>query len=153
MPPADFHPDAGDWDDPARHVELLEHLQDEYDGWAIATCVDGLDVYQPLPIPARVMAWVKPNAIPGGHSLMSMWEPVIVGVPEARSNRRGGMARDVLVAAPPNVGFAGAKPHAWTHWVLDALGFDPETDTVDDLFPGSGSVAGALAALPLTFGA
>jgi hypothetical protein len=34
----------------------------------------------------------------------------------------------------------GAKPQAWTRWVLDMLGYNPETDTVDDLFPGSGAI-------------
>jgi len=37
--------------------------------------------------------------------------------------------------APP-----GAKPRAWTRWVLDMLGYDPDVDTVDDLFGGSGAV-------------
>jgi hypothetical protein len=39
----------------------------------------------------------------------------------------------------------GAKPRAWTRWVLDMLGYDPESDTVDDLFPGSGAVSNELA--------
>ena len=43
----------------------------------------------------------------------------------------------------PN-GFAGSKPAAWTLWVLDALGYDPHADTVDDLFPGSGAVSAVL---------
>lgn len=150
--PADFHPAAGDWDDPTRHRELLDHLMTEYDGWAIATTPDGLDVYQPFPLMARVMAWVKPNSIPGGHRLTSRWEAVLIGVPEERCNRVGGQVPDVLIAAPPNVDFAGAKPPAWTRWVLDALGYDAAADTVDDLFPGSGSVAAAVAQGVLDFG-
>lgn len=47
------------------------------------------------------------------------------------------------------VGRAGA-PEAWTHWVLDALGFDPATDTVDDLFPGSGAIQRAIDERSLT---
>jgi hypothetical protein len=54
-------------------------------------------------------------------------------------------------------GFVGAKPPAWTRWVLDALGYDPERDEVVDLFNGSGAVAGALAeaagVLPIAPGA
>jgi hypothetical protein len=42
-------------------------------------------------------------------------------------------------------GFAGAKPRAWTRWVLDMLGYDPDEDTVDDLFHGSGAVAAEIA--------
>lgn len=142
--PADFHPAAAEWDDPARHRALLEQLLDEYDGWVLATVPDGLEVYAPLPLPCRVMCWVKPNAIPGGHRLRSLWEPVIAYVPEPRRNRRGGQIPDVLMVNAPRLDFPGAKPPEWTRWVLDALGYDPETDTVDDLFPGSGSVAAAV---------
>lgn len=42
-----------------------------------------------------------------------------------------------------SIGFPGAKPAAWTRWVLDALGYDPETDELVDLFPGSGSITAA----------
>jgi hypothetical protein len=54
------------------------------------------------------------------------------------------MVSDVLTANPAG-GFVGAKPPAWTHWVLDALGYDAAADTVADLFPGSGGVARAIA--------
>lgn len=137
----DNHPDAADWDDPARHRTLVTQLLDEYDGWALATTPDGLAVYHPLPIPCRVMAWVKPNSIPGGHRIKSTWEAVILYPPRTRRIRRGGQVPDTLVASPPLSGFVGAKPDAWTRWVLDALGHNPETDTVADLFPGSGAVS------------
>lgn len=142
--PADFHPEAAEWDDPARHRALIEQLMDEYDGWALATSPDGIEAYRPLPLPARVMVWVKPNAIPGGNRLRSMWEPVITYVPESRRNRRGGQVPDVLSARAPRIGFPGAKPPEWTRWVLEALGHDKEVDTVDDLFPGSGAVTAVL---------
>lgn len=141
---ADHHDQAGEWDDPARHRLLLEQLRDEYDGWAIATCSDGLHHYAPLPIPCRVLAWVKPRAMPTAHAIASGWEPVIVYPPEGRRARRGGtQVPDVLVAPSPAVGFTGAKPFAWTRWVLDALGYDPELDELVDVFPGSGSVSAA----------
>lgn len=162
---ADFHPDAGEWDDPARHRLLLEQLLDEFDGWAIATCPDGLDHYRPLPIPARLMVWRKLRAMPTAHRVSSMWEPVILYPPEGRRARAGAQVPDfletpdpvdevehfglpvdpVLTAAAPRVEFAGAKPPAWTRWVLDALGYDPDVDELVDLFPGSGSVAAAAA--------
>lgn len=149
--PADFHPDAGEWDRPARHRLLLEQLMDEYDGWAIATTPDGLAHYQPLPIPARVMVWSKTRALPSGHRIASTWEPVIVLTPRGRRARaadRGeklAQVPDVLTCAPPGAGFAGAKPAQWTRWVLDALGYDPDVDELHDLFPGSGAVASAAA--------
>jgi hypothetical protein len=143
-PPADFHPRAHEWDDLTEHRQLIERLADEYDGWAIATTPDGLGAYHPLPVSARVMAWHRPRAMPGGQRLTSKWEPVIVFVPEERRGRDSGPdVPDVLTASSPQ-GFAGAKPALWTRWVLSALGYDPTTDTVDDLFPGSGAVTRAL---------
>lgn len=153
--PADRHPAAAEWDDDARHRQLLLDLTREFDGWAIATTPDGLEAYRPLPSACRVMAWVKPNAAPGSHRLRSLWEPVILYPPVGRrSNRNGaGMVPDVLTCAlPRDRSFIGAKPSQWVAWVLDALGYDPDTDTVDDLFPGSGAVAAVLAQtrLPLS---
>lgn len=139
--PADFHPDAGDWDNPLRHRALLEDLARDFDGWAIATSPDGLEAYGPLPAACRVMAWVKPNAQPGSHRLLSKWEPVIVYPPEGRRSNRGsaGSMSDVLICPAPRVGFIGAKPPEWTAWVLDALGH-ASGDEVADLFEGSGLV-------------
>lgn len=146
---ADFHPDAGEWDDPARHRLLLEQLMDDFDGWAIATTPDGLEHYRPLPVPARLLVWVKSRAMPTGHRIASMWEPVIVYPPRARRARLEldavlRQVPDVLTCSPPGAGFAGAKPAAWTRWVLDALGHEHDDELVD-LFPGSGAVARAAA--------
>lgn len=142
--PADFHPDAGKWDEIRAHRELIERLMDEYDGWAIATTPDGLGAYHPLPVSARVAAWVRPNAMPGGQRLISRWEPVIVFIPEARRGREQLRVADVLTAAAPRRGFAGAKPPEWTRWVLDMLGYAPGEDSVEDLFPGTGAVTDAV---------
>ncbi len=140
-PVADFHPDAGDWDDLSEHRRLMHRLVTEFDGWAIATSTDGLGAYYPLPVSARVMAWHRPTALPGGGRLLSRWEPVIVFVPEGRRNRDdGSRVSDVLTANPPRAGFIGAKPPEWTRWVLAALGYVPGVDELVDLFPGSGAV-------------
>lgn len=138
-----MHPAAAEWDDLSRHRQLLLQLVADYDGWAIATTPDGLGAYHPLPVSARVMAWVRPNAQPGGQRLLSRWEPVIVCPPIGRRARGQGFVSDVLTAAAPGAGFVGAKPGAWTRWVLAALGYQAG-DKVDDLFPGSGSVSRAL---------
>lgn len=141
--PADQHPDAADWDEPARHRALLLELLDTYDGWAIATSPDGIAAYGELPAAVRIMAWVKPNASPGAHRLRSLWEPVLLYPPVGRRSNRGGVGAvpDVLTANAPRVGFPGAKPEAWTRWVLAALTHDPAVDEVVDLFPGSGAVS------------
>lgn len=143
--PADFHPEAHCWDDLGEHRRLLERLCADYDGWAIATTPDGLGAYAPLPVSARVLAWVRTRSIPGGHRIMSTWEAVILLPPEGRRARSSGpRMSDVLTTAVPAPGFAGSKPPEWTHWVLEGLGYDPQSDTVDDLFPGSGAVSAAV---------
>jgi hypothetical protein len=143
--PADRHPEAHEWDESERHAQLLADLLRDYDGFAIATSPDGLAAYGTLPAAARIMAWVKPNAQPGAHRLRSLWEPVILYPPDGRRSNRGGAGcvPDVLVQSTPG-GFIGAKPPEWTRWVLDALSYDPDTDEVHDLFPGSGAVSSAL---------
>jgi hypothetical protein len=142
---ADHHDQAGEWDDPARHRALLEHLLATYDGWAIATSLDGLDAYRPLPPGARLMIWRKLTSTRGGGRIANTMEAVIVYPHHSRRGRAPGLVgqvSDFLQCEPPAKSrFAGAKPPRWTRWVLDALGYDQESDTVDDLFPGSGYVA------------
>ena len=144
---ADCHPAAAEWDDPARHRRLLLDLADQFDGFAIATCSDGLQSYGSLPAGARIMAWIRPNAAPGASRIRSVWEPVIVRPPRWRARGQAGcIVSDALILSTPRPGdsFAGRKPERWTWWVLDALGFEPATDTVVDLFPGSGAVSNAI---------
>ncbi len=62
------------------------------------------------------------------------------------------MVSDVLVC-PQRGGFIGAKPTEWTAWVLDCLSYDPDADTVADLFPGSGAVTDAVAQTRLSWAA
>lgn len=147
--PADVHPEADEWDDPARHRRLLEELMDTSDGWAIATSPDGIAAYGPLPSACRLMAWVRPNAQPGAHRLRSLWEPVILYPPEGRRSNRGGVGSipDVLTAPVPRGRFRGAKPAEWTHWVLAAMTYRPG-DSVIDMFPGSGAVTRAIETYP-----
>lgn len=143
---ADFHSAAAEWDDPARHRALLEQLEDEYDGWALATTLDGAAFYGDLPAGARHMVWHKTRAMPNGSHIASSCELVIVYTPHGRRRiAAGSQVPDLLTCAPPGAGFAGAKPPAWTRWVLDALRFDPDVDELHDLFPGSGAVAAAAA--------
>ena len=122
----------------------------EFDGWAIATSPDGIAAYGELPVGTRIMAWVKPNAQPGAHRLRALWEPVLLYPAAGRRSNRGGSGSvpDVLVH-PIRAGFVGAKPGAWTRWVLDGLSYDPDADTLVDLFPGSGAVGTASDLLPL----
>jgi hypothetical protein len=74
---------------------------------------------------------------------------VIVYIPEGRDNRRGPGVSSVLTTNAPSSrdgreSFVGSKPEAWTHWVLEAMGYDPAIDDIHDLFPGSGRVSDAI---------
>lgn len=111
--PADVHPEACEWDNPARHRQLILDLLADYDGFAIATSPDGIAAYGELPAAARIMAWVKPNAQPGAHRIRSMWEAVIVLPPVGRRSNRGasGLLPMCLRAVSVVVLFVGRS-----HW-------------------------------------
>ena len=144
---ADVHPEAGIWDSPGAHVALVEQLVREYDGWVIALSPDSLKLYlDACPDDVHVMVWYRRNGMPGGNRVRRCWEPVILRQPEGRRGRSEVTmtTSDVLDAPAKRPGFAGAKPPMWTRWVLDALGYAPGVDTVDDLFPGSGGVTAAM---------
>lgn len=149
-PAGDSNPDAILWDDPETHRALVAQLVDEYEGWVVAMNPENLRHYLAwVDETVRVAAWVKPDAYPAGHVVRS-WEPVLVKVPD-RTRPREAQARDSLVArkqyrgAGGHKAFVGAKPPAWTRWVLDMLGYNPDEDTVDDLFGGSGAVSAEIA--------
>jgi hypothetical protein len=146
---ADNHSDAHLWDMPETHINLVKELQDNYDGWAIAMTVHSLSTYmQAVETNSRngirVMSWVKPSAVPSGNRIRNTWEPVLVQVPDSRKNYKSGKSmQDVLKADPLRRNFVGAKPEAWTHWVLDAMGYQ-DGDEVIDMFEGSGAVNNAI---------
>lgn len=139
------HPDARLWDDPETHRQLVEHLVATYDGWAVAMAPDNLAHYLQWAPSARVAAWVKPRSVPTGSRVTPSWEPVLVWIPDGRRASTAGMVVPDAIRCPPPQHFVGAKPPPWTRWVLDMLGYDPELDTVDDLFAGSGSVSAEVA--------
>jgi hypothetical protein len=150
---ADEHPEAYLWDLPETHVDLVKNLEKNYDGYAIALTVHSLSTYLSVIDTdsrngIRVLSWVKPIAVPSGSRIATTWEPVIVKIPkERRGHGKGKSTKDHLVVNPPQNGFIGAKPAAWTEWVLDVMGYQAG-DEVTDLFNGSGAVADAIADLP-----
>jgi hypothetical protein len=141
----DANKQAEAWDDPAAHRIMVERLISDFDGWCIALNADNLFEYLAwVPRDTRICSWHKRDPFPAGRIVRS-WEPVLVYVPQERRTRGETQMRDTLTTASPKAGLIGAKPPAWTRWVLDMLGYDPETDTVDDLFHGSGAVAAEVA--------
>ncbi|WP_336652975.1 MULTISPECIES: hypothetical protein [unclassified Leucobacter] len=147
---ADEHPDAANWDQLDTHLELLRRLDAEYDGWAYAAAPDyERDLTPALPRDVQRMIWHRGNAIPSGARLRSTYEIVLVKIPPGRRGHGTGLAVDDVLHAGISVqrGFAGAKPDAWTRWVLAALGYQAGVDDVDDLFHGSGAVTATAHAL------
>jgi hypothetical protein len=55
------------------------------------------------------------------------------------------MIRDwIACARAMRKGLVGAKPAEFNVWILDLLGFDPDEDTITDIFPGSNGLAKVL---------
>ena len=140
------HPDAGRWNDPAAHVELMAELDARFDGWALSCSAPSLrDLLPGAPARARVAAWVKPFAAYKPNIRVAYtWEPVLF-VPGRDSSADGAPVTRDHLAAPITLrrGLIGAKPAAFCAWILNLLGY-VEGDDVTDLFPGSGSMGRAV---------
>lgn len=147
------HPDyAGEVD----HVALIGRLVDEYpDGWALSCSNKSLQFLLGLcPSDVRVLAWTKPmTPILPGIRLQYGWEPVILRGGRQGPHRKGDpMLRDYISVSPvgytfrqrPDGHVIGRKPDAFAEWLFKCLGAQPG-DTLDDLFPGTGSVGRAFA--------
>ena len=124
------------------HQRLIEQLILEFsDGWALSASSPSLQHLLPLcPEDCRVLAWVKPFAsFKPNVGIAYAWEPVIFRGGR-KHTREQPTIRDWLAC---NItlqrGFIGAKPTAFSHWILDVLNVQ-EGDEVVDLFPGSGGV-------------
>lgn len=151
---ADRHPDAHLWDNPETHHQMVTTLTQQYDGWAIALLPKHLATYLPwVPADTRIAVWHDPAVMPTGSHPRRKWEPVLIYVPPGRRKTTNvpHPTGDVLTIAHQQAtkrqSFAGRKPTQWTRWVLDMLGYDQETDTVTDLFTGSGAVTRAITQL------
>ena len=136
------HPDyAGEVD----HAALIVRLRDEYDGFVLHTASTTLaQVLALCPLDVRVMAWVKPfAAFKRNVSVAYAWEPVIVRAARKPVVRGRIVMRDwVAESITMKKGLTGAKPRAVARWAFEMLGAEP-TDTLDDLFPGTGAIGAA----------
>lgn len=140
----EFHPDAAKWDNPQSHLDLMAEMERSADGWALAASAKTLPaIASGIPPKARIAVWHVTNAIPDGSRVRTVWEPVIIRVPDSRRAWGTGISiPDLLDASHPCSSFAGSKPTAWTGWVLDMLGAQPDDEIVDQ-FTGSGAVTAA----------
>ncbi len=128
------------------HPALVTQLRDEFpDGWALSMKTNSLRRLLPLcPDGVRVLAWVKPF-VPAYKGIRPVyaWEPVVLF--GGRAKTRELLVQDSFYLSPrqgirprQTAGVLGAKPEAFCRWVLNALGYDADLDTIVDLFPGSG---------------
>ncbi len=129
------------------HRALVARLEaGGYLGWALSTSARALrDVLPICPEGARVCAWTKPiGTRPQTRGIHSTWEPLIV----VGGRRRRPGRRDWLCAQPARFGgeLAGRKPLGFCTWMFGLLGMQPG-DALDDLFPGTGIVTRAWAAV------
>jgi hypothetical protein len=142
---AQHHEQALEWDDPTRHRQLIEQLQDESpDGWALSMSVPSMRVLLPmLPQHARLLAWVKPfAAFKKNVNPSSAWEPVALVGGRKRTDDNTYMRDWVAESIALKKGLTGAKPKRFCWWLFDAANLQPG-DQFIDLFPGSGSVSEA----------
>lgn len=149
------HPDfKGEVD----HAALIRRLDRDYDGWALSTSSLALPYVLSLcpdtpPAPGfttalvggvRVAAWLRGKPAPRGVSrIMVTWEPVIVRGGRQLASECSLYVWDAWQGTPYLIGerdgFAGSKPPGFARWVFDLLGANA-SDTLDDVFPGTGAV-------------
>ena len=144
------HANAADWDNKETHLGLVTKLCEEYpDGWALSCNSKDLRWILPAcPEDARIASWCKTWHQIRPTSTQWTWEPVIWRTKKTDPKRP--MVRDHLIGTmQTGRSVPGSKPHHFNRWILDLLVFDHETDTLDDLFPGSGGMALALNELRL----
>jgi hypothetical protein len=142
---AEHHPDALDWDKPARHQQLIRQLCKDFpDGWAMSLSSPSLKTILPMcPDDCRVSAWVKPFAVfKPNVGVAYAWEPVIWRGGRSRT-REQDTARDWVSA---NItlkrGLTGAKPRDFCRWLFQIMNLR-SGDVFVDMYPGTSAVMAA----------
>jgi hypothetical protein len=133
------------------HAELVARLMRDYpDGWALSCSSPSLGfILRLCPPDVRVGAWVKPfcSFKPGVNPAYA-WEPVVFRGGRQKRDRTEPTVRDYVSA---NImlkrGLAGAKPRAFSEWIVTLLGARRGLDVIDDLFPGTGACGAVFAEL------
>lgn len=151
------HPDyAGE----VNHRDLLQHLDNDYDGFVLHMSSPSLGyiahLVEEYGISGRWMAWMKPFcAFKRNVSVAYAWEPVLIKFARKPIVSGRMVMRDFIEEADPDFvndavresitmkkGLSGAKPERVCRWAFEMLGADPDDELVD-LFPGTGAVTQA----------
>lgn len=142
---AHLYRDHADYAGEVDHAALVAETLSAYDAWILHTASTTLAaVLGVCPPGIRVGAWVKTfAAFKRGVNPGYAWEPVIFHGCRNDSTRAAATLVD-WIACPITLrrGLTGAKPDAVVTWALRMIG-TRSTDTVDDLFPGTGAVTRA----------
>jgi hypothetical protein len=141
------HPKAAIWDTKEAHWQLIESLNENYDGWALSCNPTDLHWLLPhCPSDTRIACWVKTFHQIRPTTVQFAWEPVLFRG-SRKNNKRKPMVRDWFShVTTRKKGTIGAKPDAFNRWVLDLLNYQIG-DELDDLFPGSGGMTATIQSL------
>lgn len=130
------------------HRELIDRLEGSFDGWALSLSMKSLPkIIRLCPEDIITLAWFKPIAPPLGDHRRYAWEPVLLKpiryygpgyVPTAVIATQAGFT----FRKTPETHVIGEKPEKFAHWVFASAGLDG-SDTMEDLFPGSGAIGRA----------
>lgn len=140
----EFHKEAHIWDSKEAHVALIKRLIEEYpDGWALSCNPANLN-WILIDEEIRVCAWVKTfHQIRPLSTNQFAWEPLLLFGGRQEKNRKP-MVRDwISGVATKRKGLPGAKPDYFNDWILSLLNYQ-QGDIIDDLFPGTNSMAEAV---------
>lgn len=142
---ARWYDDQPDYAGEVAHAELVGHLVEQYDGWALSTSAAALaGVVRLCPTDVRIAIWYRPNSEPPGNRGHWWWTFEAIIVQPARPPSV--QTKDHLTYHKEQ-GFLGSvipgqKPRPVCWWIFDLLGAEPD-DELDDLYPGSGAVGRA----------
>lgn len=119
----------------------LISMLEPFDGWALSIHVNQLkDILPQCPPKTRVAAWVKPFAVfKKNVNPTYAWEPVVWKAPSRGMDKK--FVHDWVACSPQmKAVITGQKPLDFCYFLFQLLGMNP-TDTLDDIFPGSGQVS------------
>ena len=136
------HPQAEMWDDAQSHIDLVNKMDDEYDGWALSLSSSSLREILPFtPERTRTAAWVKPFAVfRPNNDPAYCWEPLLFKTLRKWSKDQPTCRDYVSAKITLQKGVIGAKPKEFALWLFTLLGATPDDDFTD-LFPGTGGVS------------
>jgi hypothetical protein len=145
---AHLYADQPDYAGEVDHVELVDRLEADFDGWVLHASATPRSIAALAPLVektgARWMCWVKGFAafkrnVPVAYA----WEPVIVKAARKPVVSKRLVMRDwIQESITLRRGLTGAKPEAVCHWAFEMVGARPDDDLVD-LYPGTGAVGNA----------